>query len=188
VTTQLGTYLAESGRGAEAIRLLEPVAAAAAGGTPDVDTLNALGIAYARAGRAEDARLIFDQILMLDPESVLAHENLGALDLAAARNEAAERHFETAVRLDPDASQAHAGLGVVAMRRGDREAAIAAWTKAVRLDATNYDALYNLATTLARAGRMEAARPYLEQFVRTAPPAFYARDIEAVRRVLQQRP
>jgi len=186
VTTQLGTYLAESGRGAEAIRLLEPVAAAA-GAAPDIDTLNALGIAYARAGRAEDARRIFDRILTLDPESVLAHENLGALDLAAARNEAAERHFEAAVRLDPDASQAHAGLGVVAMRRGDREAAIEAWTKAVRLDATNYDALYNLATTLVRAGRMEAARPYLEQFVRTAPPAFYAKDIEAVRRALQQR-
>ena len=71
------------------------------------------------------------------------------------------------------------------MKQGDRDTAVAAWTKAVELDPTNYDALYNLATTLARSGRLEAARPYLEQFVRRAPPAFYAKDIREVTALLQ---
>src|SRR5450759_1421110 len=53
LTTQLGTYLAESGAAAEAVRLLEPVATM---DEPDLDALNALGIAYARAGRSGDAR------------------------------------------------------------------------------------------------------------------------------------
>ena len=46
VTAQLGMYLAESGDAADAVRLLEPIAAAA---TADLDTVNALGIAYARS-------------------------------------------------------------------------------------------------------------------------------------------
>jgi hypothetical protein len=45
--------------------------------------------------------------------------------------------------------------------------------------------MYNLATTLARDGRMDAARPYLEAFVRTAPPGFYAKDIQEISALLQ---
>jgi Flp pilus assembly protein TadD len=114
----------------------------------------------------------------------MAVENLGALDLARNDLASALQHFDRAVALDPQSSQAHAGVGVVALKRGDRATAIAAWQKAVELDATNYDALYNLATTLARNGRMAEARPYLERFVRTAPPAFYEKDIREVSAIL----
>src|SRR5436309_14816369 len=78
VIAQLGTYLAESGQAADAIALVEPAAA----GSTDVDTLNALGIAYASAGRADEERRLFAKILTIDSESVMAVENLGALDLA----------------------------------------------------------------------------------------------------------
>jgi Tfp pilus assembly protein PilF len=184
VISQLGTYLAETGNTAEAIALLEPAAASDA---PDIDALNGLGIAYARAGRAGEARRIFERILGLDGESVMAVENLGALDLARNDLASALQYFERAVALDPQSSQAHAGVGVVALKRGDRATAIASWQKAVELDATNYDALYNLATTLAREGRMTEARPYLERFVRTAPPAFYEKDIQELSAILARR-
>jgi arylsulfatase A-like enzyme/Tfp pilus assembly protein PilF len=183
LVSQLGTYLAESGQTREAIALIEPAAAA---GSTDVDTLNALGIAYGRAGRGDDARRIFETILTIDSESVLATENLGTLDLARGDLAAAQQRFARAVALDAQSSQAYAGLGVVSLKRGDNKAAVAAWTKAVELDATNYDALYNLATTLAREGRMSDARPYLERFVRTAPPAFYAKDIRELSAILEK--
>jgi tetratricopeptide (TPR) repeat protein len=73
---------------------------------------------------------------------------------------------------------------VLPRSRASQAKAIASWKKAVELDATNYDALYNLATTLARDGRMAEARPYLERFVRTAPPAFYEKDIREVSAIL----
>jgi arylsulfatase A-like enzyme/Tfp pilus assembly protein PilF len=182
LTTQLGTYLAEGGKPDEAVRLLEPAAASA---EPDLDALNALGIAYARSGRSGDATRVFERMLSLNAESAMALENLGTLDLERGDFDAAAGRFERAIVLDPTSSQAHAGAGVVAMKRGDRRAATAAWTRAVTLDPTNYDALYNLATTLARDGQMAAARPYLEQFVRTAPAAFYAKDIREVSSILQ---
>jgi cytochrome c-type biogenesis protein CcmH/NrfG len=57
----------------------------------------------------------------------------------------------------------------------------------VQLDPRNFDALYNLGTTLAREGQTAAARPYLEQFLRTAPPAFYAKDLKQVEGLLRGR-
>jgi Tfp pilus assembly protein PilF len=102
-------------------------------------------------------------------------------DLAGAR-----RDFDRAVLADPRSSRAHAGLGVVAVRSGDRRGAIDAWTRAVQLDPRNFDALYNLGTTLSRDGQADAARPYLEMFLKTAPPAFYAKDLKEVAALLHR--
>jgi tetratricopeptide (TPR) repeat protein len=183
VVTQLGGYLTDTGHVAEGIRLLEPLATAP---NADADTLNALGIAYARTGRAADARSVFERALAISSDSSIPLENLGLLALERGDVAAARQHFERAVRVAPRSSRAHAGLGLVALKMGDRKAAIDAWTRAVQLDAGNFEALYNLGTALAREGNMTAARPYLEQFLRTAPPAFFAQDLKDVARLLNK--
>jgi tetratricopeptide (TPR) repeat protein len=183
LVAQLGNYLAESGNARAAIPLLEPIAS---GESADPDALNAMGIAYARAGRSGDARRVFERMLEADPSSGIAQVNLGALDLERGDLPSARTHFERAVAADPTSSQAHAGLGVVAIKTGDRIKAIDAWRRAVALDSTNFDALFNLGTTLAETGDRPAARPYLEQFAQTAPPALYASDIRAVNAILQR--
>jgi tetratricopeptide (TPR) repeat protein len=182
VATQLGTYLAETGHTSDAIALLAPLAGAE---TNDADALNSLGIAYAHAGRLDEARHIFERVLTIDAESGIPLENLGVLDLERGDLPSARKRFERAVAVDPQSSQAHSGLGVVAIRSGDRAAAIASWKRAVQLDRTNFDALYNLATTLLRDGQADAARPYIEQFVASAPRAFYEKDIRELSRLLQ---
>jgi arylsulfatase A-like enzyme/Flp pilus assembly protein TadD len=184
LVAQLGTYLAETNNAPAAISLLESLTS---GDAPDLDALNGLGIAYARAGRGADAARTFERMLQLDPSNSMALVNLGALDLEANRLPLARAHFERATAVDPHSSAAHAGLGVVARKSGDRTGAIASWRSAVELDPTNYDALYNLGTTLAETGQAAEARPYLEQFVRTAPPAFYQKDIREVTALLKQR-
>ena len=181
VLSQFGGYLGDTGRAAEGIRLLEPLARDA---TADVDTLNTLGIAYVRAGRLDEAARMFERVLAVDPDSSIPLENLGTMALERGDLAAARRDFERAVRADPRSSRAHAGVGVVALREGDRMTAIEAWRRAVQLDPTNFDALYNAGATLARDGQMDAARPYLEQFLKTAPPAFYAKDFKEVQRIL----
>jgi arylsulfatase A-like enzyme/Flp pilus assembly protein TadD len=184
IVSQLGTYLAESGNPTAAIPLLEPLAKA---DNSDLDAVNGLGIAYARAGRVNDARRTFEKLLALDPSNGMALVNLGGLDLGRGDLSSARQRFEGATQIDPTSSSAYSGLGVVALKTGDRNGAIASWKRAVALDATNYDALYNLATTLATGGDLPAARPYLEQFARSAPPAFYAKDIREVTAILQSR-
>ena len=178
---QLAGYLTETGRLAEGIRLLEPLVK-----DPNVDleSLNALGIAYAQAGRAGDARAIFERVLTINPASSVPLENLGLLALERGDVAAAGAHFALAVEADPRSSRAHAGLGNVALKRGDRKGAIDAWKRAVQLDPRNFDALYNLGAALVREGDMNGARPYLEQFLRTAPPAFHGKDLRDVTRLL----
>ncbi len=178
---QLGIYLAESGRADEAVPLLE---ALVADERPALDPLNALGIAYARRGDADRALRTFERVLELDPDSAMALENIGTVHVQRGDRAAAAEAFERAVTLAPRSSRAHAGLGVVRLRAGDRQAAVASWTRAVELDPANFDALFNLATELVNAGELAAARPYLERFVRTAPPAFYADDIRRLAGVL----
>ena len=183
IVAQLASYLADSGRAAEAVRLVEPHARRP---DADADTLNSLGIAYVRAGHREEARRVFERVLAVDPESSVPLENLGMIALERGDLADARRRFEQALRADPRSSRAHANLGVVALRAGDHAGALASWQRAVQLDPANYDAIYNLGTTLAADGRLADARPYLEQFLRTAPPAFYAKDLEEVAALLRK--
>jgi choline-sulfatase len=183
VVAQLGGYLAEVGPVADAVRLLEPLAKSP---DADPDTLNSLGIAYVRAGRRGEAQRVFERVLTTDPDSSVPLENLGMLALERGDLATARRQFERALAADPGSSRAHANLGVVAVRSGDHATAIAEWRRAVELDPRNADALYNAGVTLARDGKLDAARPYLEQFMRAAPPAFYAKDREEVAALLRQ--
>jgi hypothetical protein len=56
----------------------------------------------------------------------------------------------------------------------------------VQLDASNYDALYDLGVQLLQTGHRAEGRPYLEQFVRTAPKGLHAEDIKQLTRVLNE--
>ncbi len=80
------------------------------------------------------------------------------------------------------------GIGVVELRSGNARAGIDAWKRAVEVDPRQYDTLFNLGVTLLDMGDRAGARRYLEQFVRTAPPVFYRKDIEKVKATLQRLP
>ena len=182
IEVRLGTYLAETGAVAEGTPILERVATAAPENT---EALNALGIAYARAGRNADAVARFERILTINPRDAYALENLGAAHLQRGDLAAAGDAFSRAAANDPRSSRAQAGLGVVALQSGRRAEAIEHWRRAVEIDRTNYDALFNLATELVNAGRVADARPYLEQFVRTAPRSLYGREVEKLGALLR---
>jgi len=96
--------------------------------------------------------------------------------------------FERAIASNPDSSQGHAGLAMVAIRQGDRKTAIARWQRAVALQPSNFDALYDLSVQLAQDGQLAAAKPYMEQFVRTAPRGQYGKDIDKLSKALKRLP
>ena len=178
---QLGEYLTDTGHEAEGIRLLEPLAKNPAA---EADALNALGIAYARTGRHDEARRAFERLLTVLPGSSAPFENLGVLALEQGDVASATGYFDRAIAAAPDSSRAHAGAAAAALQRGDRRAACQAWARAVKLDPANFEALFSLGVTLARDGRMDAARPYLDQFLQTAPPDRYPNQRRDVTRLL----
>ena len=181
IEVRLGTYLAETGALADSTSMLERVVRA----RPDhTEALNALGIAYGHAGRHADALRTFHQILETDPRNAFALENLATVHLQRSDYRAAGEAFARAAENDPGSSRAQAGLGIVALHSGRREEAVAHWRRAVELDRNNFDALYNLATELVNGGQLEQARPFVDQFLRTAPPAFYGPEIARMRSLL----
>jgi arylsulfatase A-like enzyme/Flp pilus assembly protein TadD len=178
--TQLANYLAEAGQASAAIALLEPNRT-----SDDPEALNALGIAYARVGRRQDAFATFTRVLTIDARNAMALQNLGSLHLEQREWADARAAFSRALDVDPALAATHTGLGVVELETGNRSAAFDHWRRAIELDPTDFNALYDLAVELARDGRMEAARPYAERFVRTAPPALFADDIRRVEGLLR---
>jgi tetratricopeptide (TPR) repeat protein len=182
VDARLGTYLAETGQLAEAIPMLERAVTA---DPENTDALNGLGIAYGRSGRDADALKTFERIVALNPRDPYALENIGTTYLQRGNLPAAKDAFTTAIASDPRSSRAHAGLGVIAFQSRDLETALGEWKLAVDADPRNFDALFNLASELLRAGRREEARPYVQQFVRTAPRAMYGPDIDRLAAALR---
>ncbi len=186
---RLGIYLAESGTNLpKAIALLESLP------DTDVEGLNALGLAYGRAGRFRDAIAVFQMILTLDATSALAHQNIAAMLLEeagrpggdrGAKLREAEQFARRAVDLDSSLAKGFTTLGVILAQTNRRPDAIESWKRAVQLDPNEFDALYNLIVLLADAGRIGEARTYGEQYVRTAPPQLQG-DVEAVRQLLRR--
>lgn len=190
VRIRLGLYLSESHTdSARAITLLEGMSA------EDVEALNGLGVAYADSQRYDDAVKTFRRVLTLDPSNGIAYQNLASMVLRqalAARGDAdrrsrlqqAEAFARRAIEADPALPDTFTTLGVILSNTGRKAEAVDSWKHAVELDPAQFNAIYNLWFELAAAGHRDEAVAYGRQFVATAPPAFFAADIEIVRRYL----
>jgi tetratricopeptide (TPR) repeat protein len=177
----VAAYLSEAGRAGDAIAQLEPYVRRP---TPDVDVLIAYGVALATVGRRSDALAAFERARAIDPTSAMPLVNTATVYMLAGDTARATETLQAALAVDPGAARAHNALGVIAAERRDYAAALEHWRRAVALDPRDYQTLYNLGDLLIRLGRPADARPYWEQYVRTAPPGLEASDIEHVTRWL----
>jgi Flp pilus assembly protein TadD len=177
---QLALLLSESGRGAEAIGVIEPLAASKG----DADVLNAYGIALAQARRGAAATAQFKRVLALDPNNAPAWQNLGIAALSMNDESGAEQDLQRALELNPRLPLALNTLGVVYVRRGDVARAEEAWRRAFELDRRQYDALFNLAMLAAQRGDEAGARRALEEFVKVAPASRYWKELARARTAL----
>jgi arylsulfatase A-like enzyme/Flp pilus assembly protein TadD len=182
VQSRLGAAYLAAGDPARASAVLEPLVSRGAGG---LDAVTALGVALSEQGQHDRARHLFEQVLQQSPGSASAWNNLGLLELADHRPRDAARAFERAVGADPEFEQAWRGLGAARVQ-WDVQGATDAWRRATTLAPNDYDTLFNLAVVLWEHGRRADARPYVERFVREAPPARYSREIAAFRTWLAQ--
>ena len=171
-------YLTEAGRAREAAEVLAPYMTAV---QPDLDVLTARGMALASLGRREEALQTFARARAADPSNTRVLVNIGTVYLMAGDAPHARQAFEAALDIDPDVARAHNSLGVIAAREGRTAEAIERWRRAAALDPRDYQTLFNLGVTLRKAGREAEARPYLEAYLKAAPPALEARDIARVR-------
>jgi arylsulfatase A-like enzyme/Tfp pilus assembly protein PilF len=177
---QLGLLLTESGKTAEAVQILAPLASGS-----DPDALNAYGIALADEGKVDEATRQFNRVLQVDPNNAPALQNLGIVALRRDDVPSAQSFLNRALTLNPRLPLALNTLGVVYARQGDYAHAVDSWNRAVAIDPRQYDALFNAGLVEGRAGHVNEAKSALSRFVATAPKDRYAADIVSARQALQ---
>lgn len=180
---RLGLFLDEAGKSKEAVAILEKAVTETADNT---DGLTYLGMACAHAGDPARAIQTFRKIVDANPGNAGAYANMGAVFLQERNYQEAIDALEKALRIDPGFAAAHNSLGVALASTGNAEAAAAHWEQAINRDPRQYDTIYNLAILYANLGRAEEAKRCMELFVRTAPPARYAADIQEFKKALEE--
>ena len=140
-----------------------------------------------QAGDVDKAAKLLEAVIAAHPDSFDAYNSFGAVMVRQGRHDRARDAFAKAIAIDPTSAIAFANLGSDELATHELSSGIDHLRRAVELDARQFDALYNLGLALYESGRRDEARPYMEQFVNTAPPAQYAADIEHIRATLNQK-
>jgi arylsulfatase A-like enzyme/Flp pilus assembly protein TadD len=178
----LAVYLTEAGRAPAAADFLLPWLER---DDDDLDVLNALGIALATAARPREALDVLARARRAHPTNTQVLVNIGTVCLMNGDQVHARQAFEAALDVDPDVARAYNSLGVIAAREGRMPEAVERWKRSVALNPEDYQTLFNLGSHLWQSGRRDEARPYLEAYLASAPPALEARDLARVRKLLE---
>ncbi len=137
------------------------------------------------AGSTEKALGLIDAVIAAHPDYAEAYNSQGVIYMRLRQHDRAHAAFNRVLELDPTSATAYANRGADEISAGQMTSAIDDFKRAVALDPRQYDALYNLGMALSDEGRPDEARPFLERFVRDAPPERYAQDIARLRAVLK---
>jgi predicted O-linked N-acetylglucosamine transferase (SPINDLY family) len=113
--------------------------------------------AHHQAGRLDEARAGYREVLERDPRSFDAAHMLGVIALQRQSPEEALGHFERASNLDPASAVAHNSLGETLRRLGRLPEALERLRRAAELDPQFAVAQFNLGGVLRRLGRDEEA-------------------------------
>ena len=143
-----------------------------------------------------DARRMFDQVLQLQPDYALAHNNLAVLLVRQRQFDAALHHYRKAIefqpdfvdahynsavllgsaehylvvlRLDPNHANAHNNLASLLERAGREDDAIAHYRAALAADPAHREAANNLGALLAHRGNLTQGITLLEKAIRLNP-------------------
>ena len=160
---------------------------AARRGIADQSVMVVLAGYLQEAGEIPKAVEVLDAVIASHPDYAEAYNSLGVMLTHLGRHDRARAALRQVLELDPTSAKAYENLAVDELSAGELTPAIDDLRRALDLDPHLYDALYNLAQALISQGRRDDARPYLQRFVREAPPARYAADIARFEALLDRR-
>ncbi|MGO1119616.1 tetratricopeptide repeat protein [Rhodovibrionaceae bacterium A322] len=122
-----------------------------------------------RAGRLNDAIVLYGKTLHLDPHHIQALNNLGVLLRAQKKPDAAEACFRRALSLTPGNAGLHTNLGNLLHGREDLEGALRCHQEAASLRQADWGILHNVGRVLADMGQFDMAVSSFEKAMKDAP-------------------
>lgn len=183
-TTAFGVYASmqrQNGDRRGAIATLED---ASRRGIADQSVMVVLAGYLQEAGEIPKAVQVLDAVIASHPDYAEAYNSLGVMLTRLGRHDRARAALRKVLELDPTSAKAYENLAADELSAGEIHPAIDDLRRALDLDPHLYDALYNLAQALIAQGRRDEAQPYIERFVREAPPSRYTRDIAEFKKLL----
>lgn len=130
---------------------------------------NNLGLLATRAGRTAEAIPYFQQALKLNPDHLIALENLGNAYRQQKNWDEARKVLERAVTVGPQDAEANYSLGMVYAQRNDNDRAYDYLQRALKVRPEYPEALSNLGVLYLRTGRRDLAVASFEECIRFAP-------------------
>jgi tetratricopeptide (TPR) repeat protein len=131
-----------------------------------------VAITWNHADSFRDAEALYRDTLAKNPDSWMAHNNLGSLlSRQPGRSNEAMNHLESAIRLNPDSAEAYLNLGVLlSAAPGGLTDAIANYQSALRIQPDYAVAHNDLGGALSRVpGRMQEAIAEYREALRLNP-------------------
>jgi Flp pilus assembly protein TadD len=156
-----GVDYLERGDAAAAVRELEK----AARNEPNSKEIQFnLGLAYAQAGRHQEAAQAFETALTLGAD-VNTHSNLGVVYYNLGRLEDAVVQYKEALKLKPDDAEVRSNLAAAYVQLGQLDEAQAEYEKALAVSPTLAEAHYGLGMVYAAKGDKQKAIEALQRFL-----------------------
>ncbi len=126
-------------------------------------------LTWRQSSRYVNAVTLYQATLGRNPDSWIAHNNLGLALSESSRPQEAIEHYEQALRLKPDYPEAHYNLGYALARQGKLDEAIAHYSEALRITPAYAKAHNNLGNALARQGKLDEAITQYSEALRIYP-------------------
>jgi tetratricopeptide (TPR) repeat protein/peroxiredoxin len=129
---------------------------------------NNLGILAARGGHPDEGIRDFQRALEIDPNHVVALQNLGNAYRQIKHWEEAKSVLQRAVQISPDNPETNYGLGMVFAQLDDTQTAYAYLQKALAVRPAYPEALNNLGILYLRTRRQDEAEKSFNESIRVA--------------------
>lgn len=110
-----------------------------------------------------DTETLWGHVIALNPDSSIAHYNLGRYLAKHGNSAVAISHYREALRVRPDDAEARNNLGLLLAQQGEIEASLEEFRKAVQFDPNYAKAFFNMGRVLARQGDLENAVRHYER-------------------------
>lgn len=122
-----------------------------------------------QAGHYRDAETFYRTMLASNPQSWLAHDNLGVVLTREGRDGEAAGHYLAAMQLNPDYPEAFNNYGNLLARAGRWSEAGRAYAGALRARPWFTDAEVNWGNALSEAGRFDEAQAHFRNALAVRP-------------------
>lgn len=133
------------------------------------DELLATGLQLHMSGQVEQAKVVYGQVLKIDPSNAFANYNLGEISQVAGDNTTAISYYDTALATDPTLESAIYNRALALRDTGNPAEAAAELRKVLAMNANNAGATYNLGILLIAGGNVTEGTTLVNRSIELDP-------------------